>query len=177
VEFRVLDIRTQDVGSDFDFVYARFLLTHLDNPPGAVEAFHRYLRPGGLVVVEDIDFSGCFTYPESKAFQRYHELYCRAVKNRGGDPNIGPRLPLLLSDGGFENVELNVVQPMGTQGEVKLINPITMENITEAVLQEGLASRQEIDLVIRELYEFAHNPRTLAGLPRIVQVWGRRPLV
>lgn len=116
VEFRALDIRTQEAGSGFDLVYARFLLTHLDDPARAVQAFYRHLRPGGLVVVEDIDFSGYFTYPESEAFRRYHELYCAVVRKRGGDPNIGLRLPLLLTDGGFEQVEMNVVQPMGTQG-------------------------------------------------------------
>jgi ubiquinone/menaquinone biosynthesis C-methylase UbiE len=96
VEFRLLDIRTakEDIGSAFDLVYARFLLTHLDDPSHAVAAFYRYLRPGGLVIVEDIDFNGYFTYPESEAFQRYKELYCKVVSRRGGDPNIGPRLPL-----------------------------------------------------------------------------------
>lgn len=49
VEFRSLDIRTaeEDIGSVFDVVYARFLLTHLDDPSRAVAAFYRYLRPGG----------------------------------------------------------------------------------------------------------------------------------
>jgi SAM-dependent methyltransferase len=177
VEFRLFDIRAADegIGSGFNIVYARFLLTHLDNPLRAIAAFYRYLWPGGLAILEDIDFDGYFTYPESKAFQRYKELYCKVVRRRGGDPNIGPRLPILLSDGGFENVEMTVVQPMGTQGEVKLMNPITLENIADAILQDGLASRQEIDPLIQELYRFAENPRTVAGLPRIIQAWGRRP--
>jgi SAM-dependent methyltransferase len=174
VEFRALDIPTQDAGCGFDLVYARFLLTHLSNPSSAVAAFYRQLRPGGLVLVEDTDFSGSFTYPESEAFQRYHRLYCAVVEGRGGDPDIGRRLPLLLSHGGFTEVELTVVQPAGTSGEVKLINPLTMENIAEAVLHDGLASREEIDAVVQELYAFAADPRTVAGLPRIVQAWGRR---
>lgn len=177
VEFRLLDIRAQDAGSEFDVAYARFLLTHLADPSSAVAAFRRHLRPGGLVVVEDIDFSGSFTYPESSAFRRYHELYCTVVRHRGGDPNIGPRLPILLADSGFADVDLAVVQPVGTRGEVKLINPITMENIAPAVVSDGLASQQETEAIVRELHEFANNPRTVVGLPRIVQAWGRRPAV
>jgi SAM-dependent methyltransferase len=177
VEFRLLDIRTtnDDIGSIFDIVYARFLLTHLDDPSQAVAAFYRYLRPGGHVILEDIDFNGHFTYPESGAFQRYRELYCKVVRRRGGDPNIGPRLPILLTDGGFEKVEMTVVQPIGTHGEVKLLIPITLENIADAVLQDGLASQQEIDALIEELYRFAENPRTVAGVPRVIQAWGHRP--
>ena len=127
------------------------------------------------MAVEDIDFSGYFTYPESKAFRRYHELYCATVLRRRGDPNIGSRLPGLLKQCGFQDVGMSVVQPLATQGEAKLINPITMENIAGAVLEDGLATREEIDGVVRELYEFAAEPSTLAGMPRVVQVWGRRP--
>lgn len=178
VEFRMLDVRTTDerIGSVFDVVYARFLLTHLDNPSRAVAIFYRYLCPSGLVIVEDIDFNGYFTYPESKAFQRYHELYCKVTRRRGGDPNIGPRLPILLADAGFEKVEMSVVQPAGTSGEVKFMNHITLENIADAVLQDGLATRPEIDALIQELYRFAENPRTVAGVPRIIQAWGRKPV-
>lgn len=175
VEFRLSDIRQVAGASEFDVVYARFLLTHLSDPASAVKAFYRHLHPGRLIAVEDIDFSGYFTYPECKAFRRYYELYCAVVRRRGGDPNIGPRLPLLLRDGGFENVEVSIVQPIGTQGEVKLMNPITMENIADAVLEEGLATREEIEEVVRELYAFAADPNTVAGVPRVVQAWGRRP--
>jgi len=175
VDFRAVDIRTQNAGSDFDVVYARFLLTHLEDPMSMVAAFYNHLQPGGLVIVEDIDLNGYFTWPDSAAFRRFLELYCAVTRKRGGDPNIGPRLPLLLADGGFEKVDMNIVQPMGAQGEVKLINPVTLECIADSVLQGGLASPQEIEATVRELYEFAANPRTLAGLPRVVQAWGRRP--
>jgi SAM-dependent methyltransferase len=177
IEFRTLDIRTidEDIVSGFDFVYARFLLTHLSDPSNAVAALFRYLRPGGLVLLEDVDFSGYFTYPATEAFRRYHGLYCAIVRNRGGDPDIGPRLPILLADTGFEKVEMNIVQPMGTQGEVKLLNPITLENIADTVVEDGLAMRAEIGTLVEELYRFAEDPRTVAGVPRVVQAWGRRP--
>ena len=177
VEFRYFDIRSTDtdIGSVFDVVYARFLLTHIDDPSRAVAAFCKHLRPGGLVIVEDVDFDGYFTYPDSAAFQRYKDLYCRLARKRGGDPNIGPRLPFLLTDAGLDDVTMNIVQPAGTAGEVKLLNPITLENIADAIIEEGLASRQDIDRLIEDLTRFAENPRTVAGVPRVVQAWGRRP--
>ena len=66
-----------------------------------------------MLAVEDVDFSGCIMYPESKAFERYRDLYCAAARRRGGDPNIGPRLPGLLKRGGFTAVRMHVVQPIG----------------------------------------------------------------
>lgn len=174
VEFRLFDVRTCSDECEFDLVYARFLLTHLRNPASVVGTFYRLLKPGGLLITEDIDYSGHFVFPESPAFNRYHELYCAAVRKRGGDPDIGLRLPLLLKGGGFADVDMAIAQPMGMKGEVKLLNPITMENIADAVLEDNLATREEVARLVRELYDFAANDMTLAGAPRIVQVWGRR---
>jgi hypothetical protein len=134
----------------------------------------RVLQPGGVVIAEDIDFTGYFCYPDAAALWRYVELYTQAVRRRGGDPNIGPRL--LLLDVGFERVQMNVVQPAGTEGEVKLLNPITMENIADSVLAEGLATRNEVERVIAELYELSRDSRTVVSVPRVVQAWGYRPL-
>ena len=175
VDFRMLDVRASDAVLVFDRVYARFLLTHLSDPAGAVNALRRHLRPGGLVAVEDIDFDGSVAFPPSPALTRYRELYCAVVRKRGGDPNIGPRLPLLLDAAGFEDVGVNVVQPLGTHGDVKLINALTMENIADAAIGDGLATREEADAIVRELYEFAADPHTITGLPRVVQSWGRVP--
>jgi SAM-dependent methyltransferase len=176
VEFRVADVGEMSSLPQFDVVYVRFLLTHLSDPAKAATTLHDHVRPGGMLGVEDIDFSGHFTYPESPAFRRYHDLYCASVIRRGADPNIGPRLPAMLKHAGFENIGIHIVQPVGLEGEVKLLNPLTMENIADAVMADGLASREDIDDIVRQLYEFAADPTTLAGTPRIVQTWGRRPI-
>jgi ubiquinone/menaquinone biosynthesis C-methylase UbiE len=172
VEFQLTDIGETRGESEFDLVYARFLLTHLLDPKDALIRMHQLLKLGGLVVVEDIDFTGYFCYPDFPAFHRYVELYAEAVRRKGGDADIGARLPVMLLDAEFSQVEMNVVQPIGLSGEVKLINPITMENIAESVIALELASQDEVKSIIAEMYEFADNPRTVAGLPRVVQTWG-----
>ncbi|MGH2397370.1 MAG: hypothetical protein ACRDFW_10355 [bacterium] len=70
---------------------------------------------------------------------------------------------------------MNVVQPAAIEGEVKLINPLTMENIVDSVLAEGLASKEEVDRIIDDLYQFSRDPRAVASIPRVVQAWGYRP--
>jgi SAM-dependent methyltransferase len=175
VTFRTLDISRQRPEGAFDVVYVRFVLTHLADPAGALASCRGALRPGGLLVVEDIDFAGLFAWPETPAFRRYCALYTSVVRHRGGDPNIGPRLPVMLADAGCEQVGLQIVQLAGTQGDVKLINPLTLEQIADAVLLDGLASREELDTLVAELYRFAADPRTVTGLARVFQVWGKRP--
>lgn len=175
VTFHPLDISRQRPEGAFDVVYVRFVLTHLADPADALATCLGVLRPGGLLVVEDIDVAGFFAWPETLAFRRYLTLYERVVRRRGGDPNIGLRLPVMLADAGCEQIELQIVQPAGTHGDVKLINPLTLEQIADAVLHDGLASREELGALITELYRFAADPRTVTGLARVFQVWGRRP--
>jgi 2-polyprenyl-3-methyl-5-hydroxy-6-metoxy-1,4-benzoquinol methylase len=173
VEFRVADLRAL-ADEPFDAVYARFVLSHLADPSSVVDALRRRLLPGGVLVVEDTDFAGYFVYPPSESFDRFIELYRAVVRGRGGDPDIGPRLPRLLAAAGLEQVGASVVQPMGTTGEVKLVNPLTMRNVADAVVADGLASAAEVDRIVADLNAFAEDPMTLAGVARVVQAWGRR---
>lgn len=174
VEFRCADAVAPIEDGGFDLAYARFLLTHLDDPGACLARMVAALRPGGLLVVEDIDFSASFTAPPHAGSQRYYGLYSELVRRRGGDPDIGPRLPLLLLDAGLADVDLHVVQPAGLRGEVKLLNAITLENIADGLAAEGLATPDEIAALAGDLHAFARDPRTVVSIPRIVQAWGRR---
>jgi SAM-dependent methyltransferase len=159
----------------FDLVFARFLLTHVPDPRQVLQQMHAAARPGATLVAVDIDFSGYFCYPDCPALWKYVRLYTEAVKRRGGDANIGYRLPELLGALQLEDLQMNVFQPAGWTGGVKQISPLTMEYISEAVVAEGLASRQEIDPIVAELYAFAERPDTVLSGPRCFEVWGRKP--
>jgi ubiquinone/menaquinone biosynthesis C-methylase UbiE len=158
----------------FDLVYSRFLLTHLREPRRAVERMRDLLTPGGLLVVEDIDFSGHFIHPPSEAFAAYVDLYRRAARLRGADSDIGPRLPGMLQSAGMESVEMQVAQPAGLRGEVKLVAAITMEAIADAVMAGGLATRERIEATVAELYRLARDDVTVMSVVRVVQAWGRK---
>lgn len=175
VEFRVGSLNDLQERSTYDLVFGRFVLTHVARPEQALERMVQAARPGGAVVIEDIHFAGHFSYPACPAFDRYVTLYQHAVHHRGGDPNIGPRLPGMLVDVGLVNVELEVIQPTYREGPGKEIASVTMAHIREAVVGAGLASDEEINGILADLDRFASDPRTMMSLPRIFQVWGRRP--
>ena len=179
VEYREGDVLATEFAPDYDVLYVRFLLTHLGDPASALTRISAGLRLNGVLIAEDIDFTGCFCHPPSAAYDRYVELYQGAAWARGVDPNIGPRLPELLVGAGCERVGVTVVQPAGRtpaghEGDVKLVTPLTLENIADSAVAEGLASREEIDGLVAELYELAADSRTLLAFPRIVQAWGYR---
>jgi SAM-dependent methyltransferase len=173
-DFRAQDVTDLREVNAYDLVYSRFLLTHLPKPDEALDRMVRAARRGSWVIVEDIEFAAHFCYPPCPAFSRYVDLYQRVVQRKDGDPNIGPRLLSLLLDTGLDEVHVEVVQPTFRSGAGKRIPAITMEHIQEAVVQEGLASGQEVERIVADLDQFAAAPRTILSLPRIFQVWGRK---
>ncbi len=174
VEFQVGDAAFLDEAAGYDLVYARLLLTHLRDPRSMVERMVHATRPGGVVVVEDMDHGAVFSHPASPALQRHIKLYDHVTRLRGADPRIGPRLPGLLRVAGLQGLQLQVVQPTFLEGDAKRIHRITLENITEAVTGAGLATREELAALGDELDAFARDPRTLIGFPRIFQAWAYR---
>jgi SAM-dependent methyltransferase len=174
VEYRVLDVLALRDTGRFGAVYARFLLSHLPDPGAALASMVRALGSGGVLAVEDVDFAGHFCFPDCQAFRDYVRLYGAAARAKGGDPDIGPRLPSLLREAGLGEIGMRVVQPAGIDGEVKLLSAITMEMIGEAVVAAGLASPQELGRIVDELAVAARDGRTLLSTPRIMQAWGRK---
>jgi hypothetical protein len=132
------------------------------------------LRPGGVLAVEDCDFTGHFCYPPLPAYDRYLALCGDVMRRRGGDPHIRLKLPKMMSEAGLIIGGVNVAHPSDIAGDVKLLNALTMENIAEAVVSEGLAPRDEVDQLIATLNGSTRDTGTFASMTRTMQVWGRR---
>jgi ubiquinone/menaquinone biosynthesis C-methylase UbiE len=174
VKFQQLDACTCLWHQEFDVAYARFLLSHLNEPENCLAAMVEACLPGGTIVIEDTDFAGSFCYPTSAAYERYTELYQELLQRRGGNANIGPKLPAMLRRTGIQEIELNVIQPAHIYGEGKLMAPLTMSRISDALTAEGLATKGEAQQMLTELNHVAADSETLISLPRIFQVWGKR---
>ncbi|GLR90060.1 class I SAM-dependent methyltransferase [Bradyrhizobium iriomotense] len=174
VEFCRADVTDHWPVRGVSVVSVRFVLTHLVDPGEALKQAYEALRPGGMIVVQDIDCDGEFCDPPSAAFRRKGELFIEAVRRRGGDPLIGRRLVALLEAAGFSDVHSSMVQPYGRDGDVKQVPLLTFAAIRDALIQLGLTGIQEISGLTAELEAFLDRPNTTVGLPRIFHAWGRR---
>lgn len=158
----------------FDFAYARFLLSHLSNPLLALQKMKDAVKPNGKVVVEDIQFSGHFCFPENKAYNKYLLLYTETIKRKGGNADIGPMLIDLFDKAGFHEIGFDMVQPVFATGNGKWMAYLTMEKIKESVVQEGLATASEVDELLQQLKVFTEAKNSIISLPRVFRVWGSK---
>jgi len=96
--------------ASFDAVLARFLLQHLPNVDVVLAELRRVLRPGGRMIAVDSDqaFDTLFD-PEPRFYRALMDAVEEAQRARGGDRNIGRRLPRLLADAGFSDIAVDAV--------------------------------------------------------------------
>jgi predicted O-methyltransferase YrrM len=175
VAYRVEDVNALDAEGEYDVVYSRFLLAHLRDPGRALQRLVAAARPGGLVVMEDIDFSGAFCHPDRRAYRRFWELFPAAIRAAGGNPTFGPSLPTLMGNAGVRGIDVRLMQAAGRDPDVKLMPALTLENAVDAVVGTGLAERAAVEAIVDELYHLAADEEAVLALPRVVQVWGRAP--
>lgn len=175
VDFRVGEVDSLPADLDqFDVVNARFLLSHLPDPGAMLHTMVGRCRPGGVVIVEDINISGSICWPPNEAFARSIELYSATVRARGGEPDLGPRLPSMLHDAGLVDVHARVAQPGGVRGDAKRIQLITLTNIAEAAISLGLTTAAEVEQLEHDLADHVERDGTFITTARIIQAWGRR---
>jgi ubiquinone/menaquinone biosynthesis C-methylase UbiE len=96
-------------GSTVDFVIARFLYQHLEDPNSATKEALRILKPGGRLVVIDVDESVWgLTDPPIPALQRVMARYAAAHARDGRDRRVGRKLWRILRANGFQDLEAAV---------------------------------------------------------------------
>lgn len=157
----------------FDLIYARFLMSHLPHRRELLKRAKEWLRAGGVMVLEDIDFRGHRSHPHTPELDTTVAWYERVVAKRGGNAWLGPELPELLLATGLSDVGVSAWQPVAREGGIKTLIVVTVEAIAQAIVDDGLASEEELAQVVERLRSVADDSTTLMCGPTIFQAYGR----
>jgi ubiquinone/menaquinone biosynthesis C-methylase UbiE len=158
----------------FDLVYCRFLLCHLTNPGAAVEEMASLLKPGGVLACEDFIASTIATYPETRAYVRLLEIYPIMDAKRGVDSNAGAKLHRYFQGAGFRNPEIALKQPAFLRGEEKRFWELTLREAIPAIVEAGVARRQDLEQICEDMRAIADNDTILLAVTTVVQAWARK---
>ena len=83
-------------------MHARALIFPLGRGSEQMAAHLRLVRPGGTVVLEEVDTASCTTSRQAPAFDRLKPLVIEAFRKAGGDPDAAATQLELFRSAGIE---------------------------------------------------------------------------
>jgi SAM-dependent methyltransferase len=163
VSFRQSDIFRLPFQADaFDHVFVCFVLEHLADPIGALNALKRVLKPGGTITAIEGDHGSAYFFPDSEAAHRAIQCQITLQAKAGGNALIGRELYPLLAKAGFANVRVSPrmvyadgSRPEMADGFTRKTFTAMIEGVREPALATGLTDRSSFEKGIRDLYRAA----------------------
>jgi len=159
------DAQAMDFASNsFDLVYARMLMEYLKDKEGAVKEMARVCKPGGTVLLQDLDGQLLWHYPEDPVVQGTVEKVVRALSSTGFDPFVGRKLFSLAHGAGLKNIDVQVECYHLIAGQIE---PAILEQwelkleIAGPQLARLLGSEREAREQSRRFLEYLCRPDTL----------------
>lgn len=160
-------------GSAFDVVATRFFLAHTPDAAGAVHKMAELVRPGGLLIVEEVEIGTGRTTPSPGPFEKSEQLFAGLGDRFGHDYRIGARLIDIIASEGFELVAARTVQPALIASAKQLI-ALGLEETRDKYLKQDLADRGSLEALRLSLAEAIEDNSIVFWPAFVTQVCGRR---
>jgi ubiquinone/menaquinone biosynthesis C-methylase UbiE len=146
----------------FDFAFARLIFQHLPNPVGAAREVLRVLKPSGKLVISDPDDKlHLFDPPPDSDVDAILERFRREQASKGGNRYIGRRLPRILKEAGFSNVDLEIVAIHSDIVGIDAVAPKLSVERWQPEIEAGKITAHELKLLIDSSEHF-HATQPLA---------------
>ena len=148
----------------FDLVYSRMLLQYVPNREKAISQMVRVAKPGGTVLMHDLDGQLMWHFPEDPLMQQTIERVLSSLAKSGFDPLVGRKLFWHARNAGLENIKVKVEVYHLIAGEV---DQETLEQwkmkleIAKPRMAEALGSEYEAGEEIRRFLGYLRRPDTL----------------
>jgi SAM-dependent methyltransferase len=157
----------------FDLAHARFVLMRLPEREHALARIALAVRPGGWVVVEEMDLTTHRSGDGIETYDRVQEALRAAAASSGCDVAYGAKLGSQLEGHGLVDVEAEgrTAYSRSRRGPGQRLLRHDVERQREAIVATGIVGETDVDEVLRLLDE----PAFAAWWPTVWTAWGRRP--
>lgn len=116
----------------FDVVHCRFILCHLKDPVSAIRELSKALKPGGLLIMEELSGNVYDWKPEENfALKAFRWMVNLQYFLQRSDITIGGRLADIIKDQGFCYVEESRPNPLAATPEGKGLFPLAVNALAQ----------------------------------------------
>jgi ubiquinone/menaquinone biosynthesis C-methylase UbiE len=162
----------------FDLVYSRMLIEYLKDKEQAIREMVRVCRPGGTVLLQDLDGQLLWHYPEDPSMQRTSEKVVTALAATGFDPFVGRKLFSFAQKAGLQQIDVQVESYhliAGVVGPEILKQWALKLEIAAPQLKKVLGSETAAKEHAKRFLEYLRRPDTLT-YSTVFTVSGKKPL-
>jgi SAM-dependent methyltransferase len=179
IEVRVHDVCTDPLDdSHFDLIHARLLLEHLPSRVSLLNKLVAALRPGGWLLIEDMDLTAWLHLPEErllcepKEIRAAYQAVVRVCASIGAwDAEFGRDLPVYLANAGLSRIGSEARAPLVVGGSPQSdFITVSARQLAPVLIDSGAVSQPDLDRLI-DAFE---NPGAILGSYSMVSAWGCR---
>jgi SAM-dependent methyltransferase len=159
----------------FDLVHARFQLAPLGRESEQLAAYVRWLKPGGILVLEEPDSASWHLNPAAPATTELIRLVLDAFRAGGGDFDSGRRLPDLLRSVGIAEPRVRATVRALEPGHPYLRLPLQFASSLEARLVPAFLSAEPLAWLRADVEAELGRAETWGTTFTLISAWGRIP--
>lgn len=176
IEFKLLsayDIDTLD--QQFNLVYCRFVLHHLNEPSRVIKKIFQQLKPNGIYAAEEgiVDFA--FSYPYIAAWgtesMGAYPCWIDNEEKNIRDGNLGIKLFNKMHKAGFKIISAKIIHPLLTTHDEKSLLLLGREELKQYELEQGKTEKEWVNQGI-ELEKMVKDDGQIAAFYASCQVAG-----
>jgi 2-polyprenyl-3-methyl-5-hydroxy-6-metoxy-1,4-benzoquinol methylase len=132
----------------FDAIIGRSVLEFIPDPGAVLRAVTSYVRPGGVIAFQEVDWSGCRTLPAVLAFDQCVTWGSAALQRAGADPYMGLKLYAAFLAAGLPAPTLSAQAAIGAGRDHPLYAHIAglIRTLLPSMETLGIATAREVDI-------------------------------
>ncbi len=173
IDARVGDVQLLDLPTaSIDAAYQRWVLCFVRNPEAVIRGVARALKPGGTFAIQEyLHYEGILLAPQSTAFLRFVSIVSNSWNERGGDTNVGMRLPGLLAKHGLNPVEIRPLHRIARpKSQLWKWPAIFIETYAPKLVEEGRMTVEEHSALVRDWEARTNDPGAFFCSPPMIEI-------
>lgn len=161
----------------FDLVHERLVLVNVTARAEALSEMISLLRPGGTVVLEDVDNVSWLCQPPHRSWDALLNAFHTVFHKSGGDGFLGRRLPALFRAAGVQNIQTKINVDIVAIDEYRRTHLVSLiDSVRDKVVGMNLMSENELKEHREALVSHLADPETTLIEKLFVQCWGQKPI-
>jgi len=177
VSFQVADLVDLDLGAQFDLLVGRLVLAYVSDPVAVLRRAVAHLRPGGAVVLQEIDLSTARSHPRLELYHTCLDWIQETFVRANLVVDSGMRLHMVFRGAGLPTPRMisSARADVGRDAPIYDYIAATVRSLLPTMIRLGVTTEEEagVDTLATRLLAEATEADALVIAPAFISAWAR----